>query len=265
MVLEICVDSVESAVAAELGGAHRVELCSALAEGGLTPSAGLIRAVRSRIKIGVHVMIRPRSGDFFYSDDDIAAMKEDIAQAAESGADGVVFGLLDVNADVDVERTAELVELARPMEVTFHRAIDMARDTEDALEEVIRAGADRVLTSGAEPTAMQGRHRIREMVGAANGRLKVMAGGGVRAENVREIADSSGALEFHSSLRRAVRSPIKHQRRKIHLGNSGVDDYSRSVVRASDVRTLRKALDGATVADVNGQPVSAGAGRGKTR
>jgi copper homeostasis protein len=102
-------------------------------------------------------------------------------------------------------------------------------------------------------------------VRAANGRLTVMAGGGVRAENVREIADSSGALEFHSSLRRSVRSPIKHQRRKIHLGNSGVDDYSRSVVRASDVQTLRKALNAAAIADVNGQPASTGAGRGTTR
>ena len=264
-VLEICVDSVESAIAAELGGAHRVELCSALAEGGLTPSAGLIRAVRSRIKIGIHVMIRPRSGDFLYSEDDLSAMREDIAMAAESGADGVVLGLLTVNGDVDVERTAELVELARPMEVTFHRAIDMARDTEGALEDVIRAGANRILTSGAEPSAMQGRHRIRELVRAANGRLRVMVGGGIRAENVREIAHSSGALEFHASLRRAVHSPIKHQRRKIHLGNSGVDDYSHSVVRASDVRTLRKALNADAIAEVNGQPESAGAKRGTNR
>lgn len=264
-VLEISVDSVESAIAAEQGGAQQVELCSALAEGGLTPSAGLIRAVRSRIKIGVHVMIRPRSGDFFYSDDDISAMRGDIALAAESGADGVVLGLLTLNGDVDVERTAKLAELARPMEVTFHRAIDMARDTKGALEDVIRAGADRILTSGAEPTAMLGRNRIRELVRAANGRLRVMAGGGVRAENVREIADSTGALEFHASLRRAVHSPIKNQRRKIHLGNSGVDDYSRTVVRASDVQTLRKALNAVAITDVNGQPASTGAGRGTTR
>lgn len=241
-ILEICVDSVESAVAAEEGGAQRVELCSALIEGGLTPSLGLIRAVRSRIKIGVHVMVRPRSGDFFYSDDDLAVMREDIAHAIEFGVDGVALGLLTADGDVDVERTRELVELARPMEVTFHRAIDLARDIDSALEGAIQAGADRILTSGGEPSAMQGRHRIRELVRAADGRIGVMAGGGIRSANVQEIAQVTGAQEFHTALRRPVASTIKHQKRKVHLGNSGTDDYTHSVVRASDVRAIRAEL-----------------------
>jgi copper homeostasis protein len=260
-VLEICADSVESAIAADSGGAQRIELCSALAEGGLTPSRGLIRTVRSRINIGIHVMIRPRAGDFLYSDDEFAAMRDDIALAAQCGADGVALGLLTANGDIDVERTRELVELAHPMEVTFHRAIDMARDIGDALEDVIRTGADRVLTSGAEPTAMQGRHRIRELVQASDGRIRIMAGGGVRAENVKEIAQATGVVEFHAALRRAVQSAAKHQRRKIHLGDPGVDDYSHKVARAADVRTLHEALNGAVARVVEFPADSAGIGR----
>lgn len=245
-VLEICVDSVESAVAAESGGAQRIELCSALAEGGLTPSLGLIRAVRSRINIGIHVMIRPRGGDFLYSDDDFAVMREDIMLAAQNGADGVALGLLTAEGDVDVEHTRELVELARPMEVTFHRAIDMTRDIEAALEDVIRTGADHVLTSGAEPTAMQGRNRIRKLVLASDGRIGIIAAGGVRAENIQQIAQATGAPEFHAALRRTVPSPVKHQRREIHLGDQGVDNYTHKVARAADVRALQQALDGAS-------------------
>jgi copper homeostasis protein len=259
-VLEICVDSVESAIAAERGGAQRVELCSDLTEGGLTPSLGLIRTVRSRIGIGVHVMIRPRAGDFLYSEDDFAVMRDDISAAAKAGADGVVLGLLTADGDVDVERTKELVKLARPMEVTFHRAIDMARDVEDALEEVIETGADRILTSGAEPTAMQGRHRIRELVRASKGRVGVMVGSGIRAENVQEIAETTGAVEFHAALRRAVPSPIRHQRRKVHLGDPGVDDYARRVVRTADVRSLQAAID--TVFNHHADAESTGSRRG---
>lgn len=259
--LEICVDSVESAVAAELGGARRVELCSALSEGGLTPSLGLIRAVRSRIDIGIQVMIRPRSGDFFYSDDEIAVMRDDIALAAQSGADGVVLGLLDANGDVDVERTRALVEFAHPMEVTFHRAIDMARDIESALEDVILTGSDRLLTSGAEQSAMLGRDRIRELVRASDGRIRVMVCGGVRAENVREILQATGALEYHAALRWPVPSPVKHQTRELHLGGPGVDDYARSVVRAEDVRELRDAIEAAFSEEAEAQAESAIAGR----
>lgn len=246
MILEICVDSVESSVAAESGGAQRVELCSALAEGGLTPSLGLMRAVRRRIGIGLHVMIRPRGGDFLYSEEELAVMREDIALAAECGVDGIAIGLLTADGDVDVERTRELVELARPMEVTFHRAIDLARDVESALQEVVRTGADRVLTSGAEPSAMQGRHRIREMVHAAEGCIRVIAGGGIRPENAREIAETTGAPEFHAALRRSVGDPMKHHRRKIHLGDPALDDHTRKVVRAADVRSLREALASAS-------------------
>jgi copper homeostasis protein len=240
--LEICVDSLESAVAAEAGGATRIELCNSLTEGGLTPSLGLLRAVRSRVRIGVHVMIRPRAGDFLYSADELAVMREDIVLAAQNGADGIVLGLLTAEGNIDVEQTRELVALARPMEVTFHRAFDMARDINTALQDVIHAGADRILTSGAEPTAMQGRHHICELVREAKGRIEIMAGGGVRAENAGEILRVSGVRDFHAALRRQVPSPMKHHRRKIHLGTPGLDEDTRYMVRAADVRTLRLAI-----------------------
>ena len=243
MDLEICVDSVESAIAAESGGAQRVELCSGLIEGGLTPSLGLIYAVRKRIAMGVHVMIRPRGGDFLYSEDEMSVMREDVAQAARAGVAGVVFGMLTADGDVDVRRTRELAELARPMEVTFHRAIDMTRDVLRSLEDVIDSGVDRVLTSGGEPAALSGSSSIRSMVQAAEGRIAVMAGGGVRAENVQEIAQATGALEFHASLRSTYPSPVRYQVQKVHLGDPGIDDYARSVVWKEDVRMLRNAMD----------------------
>jgi copper homeostasis protein len=247
MELEICADSVESAVAAEAGGAQRIELCSGLIEGGLTPSLGLIRTVRSRIGIGVYVMIRPRGGDFLYSDEELAVMRDDILQVAQSGAEGVVLGLLTADGEVDAERTRALIELARPMEVTFHRAIDMTRDVARPLEDVIASGADRVLTSGGEATAMQGSERIRELVRGARGRIKLMVGGGVRAENVQELASATGAVEFHAALRTTQPSPIKYQVPNVHLGASGVDDYARSVVGSADVRMLREAMNSAAL------------------
>ena len=243
MNLEICVDSVESAIAAEQGGATRVELCSALSEGGLTPSIGLIRAVRSRVKIGLYVMIRPRGGDFFYSDLERKVMADDITQAAASGADGVVFGILTADANVDVNYTRELVKLARPMEVTFHRAIDMAAHLEDALEDVIAAGADRILTSGGAQDALTGSRKLHSLVEIAGRRIHVMVGGGVRAANVQKIAETTGASEFHSGLRTATSSPVTFQKHDMHLGDPNVPEYNRYVVRAEDVLEMKLAME----------------------
>jgi copper homeostasis protein len=246
MELEICVDSVESAVAAELGGAQRVELCSALSEGGLTPSLGLIRAVRSRIGIGVYVMIRPRGGDFLYSDEEFSIMREDVAYAAEAGANGAVFGLLTADGNVDGARTAELVEAAQSasMEVTFHRAIDMARDLESSLEDVVRTGAHRVLTSGGAQTAVLGSERVRGLMQAAKNRIGIMVCGNVRSENVQQIAQATGAHEFHASLRVPVPSPVSWRNPELSLGEAGSDEYARNVVMEQDVRKLRQAMNG---------------------
>lgn len=244
-ILEICVESVEAAIAAEEGGAQRIELCSSLTEGGLTPSIGLMRRVRSSVKIAVHAIIRPRAGDFLYSAHEFAVMREDIAAAAECGMNGVALGILNGDGDVDVALTRELVELARPMEVTFHRAFDMSRNLADSLEDVIRAGAERILTSGAEPSAMQGSNQIRKLVQSSEGRIAIMAGGGVRAENVGQIVQETKAVEYHASLRRTVPSSIRYRRSNIQLNSSRMDEYARIVVRAEDVKTLREALDAA--------------------
>jgi len=251
MQLEICVDSVESAIAAQRGGAQRVELCSALSEAGLTPSIGLIRAVRKAVDIGLYVMIRPRGGDFLYSEEELEVMREDILQAAESDADGVVFGLLTRSGDIDLERTRKLVDLARPMKVTFHRAIDMARDADAALEDVIQSGADRLLTSGSAQSALLGAPRIERMVRKSRGRIDIMVCGGVRAESVQEIASSTGASQFHAAVRQEVGSLMAHRPESLHLGMSATDDYSRKVVLVDDVVKLRTALDALAGAELS--------------
>ena len=243
--LEISVDSLDSALAAQDGGAHRVELCSALREGGLTPSLGLIRAVRTRVQLPLFVLIRPRSGDFVYATEELDIMREDIRIAAKEGADGVVLGVLTAAASVDLEKTRALVEEARPLQVTFHRAFDMTRDLTDSLEEVIHSGADRVLTSGGKSSALNGRAKLHSLVLQAAGRISVLVGGGVRPSNIAELQQSTGAVEFHSSLRRQRASEIQFQTQAIHLGDPEVDQYVRGMVFAEDVRELIHAGTGA--------------------
>jgi copper homeostasis protein len=242
MVLEICVDSVESAIAAQSGGAQRVELCSSLIEGGVTPSSGLIGAVRECLSIPVVTIVRPRGGDFFYSAEEFAVIKKDIAAARNLGANGVALGVLLRDGQVDIERTRELVELARPMEVTFHRAIDWAPQMEEALEQVIEAGADRILTSGGAQTAMLGMNRIARMVAKADRRIGVIVCGTVRKENIEEIARRTHAFEFHASLRKPASSPVSYRNQMLSLSEPGVDEFARYAVAAEDVRALRDAL-----------------------
>lgn len=242
MVLEICVDSLDSARAAERGGAQRIELCSDLMEGGVTPSSGLISAVREALTIPVFVIIRPRGGDFYYTAEEFGVMKRDVAAAKSYGAGGVVVGALTQNGQVDVERTRELVDLARPMGVTFHRAIDRAEQIDEALEAVIRTGADRVLTSGGRQTAEQGVENISRLVTNAAGRIGVMVCGTIRKENIGQIARKTHASEFHASLRKKMKSPVAHQNSALSLGEVGLDEFARYAVTAEDVRELREAL-----------------------
>jgi copper homeostasis protein len=238
MQVEICVDSVESAIAAERGGAQRVELCSDLLEGGVTPSAGLVSIVRQQINIGVFVMIRPRGGDFCYTDLEFGIMQQDIRQARDLGADGIILGVLDRQARIDVARTRKLVELAGPLPVTFHRAIDMTPDPRAALEDVVATGAARVLTSGGAPKVTKGLAVVARMVETAGDQLAVMAGGGITPETIAGVAEATGATEFHASLRTARPSPVEFHRQDVQMGEIRDREYLRFVVDEKNVRAL---------------------------
>ena len=198
--LEISVETVERATAAERGGADRIELCADMSVGGLTPSRELLRSVRERVRTAIFSMIRPRPGDFVYAASEFAAMKRSIAEAKESGMDGVVLGILRRNDEVDVERTEELVDLAKPLPVTFHRAFDECAVLREALEAVMQTGAVRILTSGGAKSALQGAARLAELVAAARDPILVLPGAGITHSNVAEVARKTGALEFHSGL-----------------------------------------------------------------
>jgi copper homeostasis protein len=199
-VLEICVESVESAIAAEGGGAQRIELCSHLADGGITPSMGLMETVRKQVRLPIHVMIRPRAGDFYYSDHELEIMRRDIHAAKKSKMDGIVLGILHKNARVDVERTKMLVEFAHPLPVTFHRAFDLAKNPATSLEDVIQTGASRILTSGGEPQATDGLSILTHLVQAAERRILIMPCGGVNAGNIVRIVRATSAREIHTSV-----------------------------------------------------------------
>jgi copper homeostasis protein len=198
VLIEACVDSVASALAAERGGSHRLELCENLGVGGTTPPTVLIDAVRARVGIPVMVMVRPRGGSYVHNRAELDQMRRDIVAAREHGADGVVLGVLDAASRVDVEATSELVALAAGMPVTFHRAIDTAPDHSIALEALVTAGVARVLTSGGALTALAGAPMLAKLVERAGERIRVMAGGKVRGNNVREIVATSGVTEVHA-------------------------------------------------------------------
>jgi copper homeostasis protein len=199
-VLEIAVDTLDRALAAERGGAHRIELCRELSSGGLTPSVSSMRSAREQVRLPIFVMIRPRAGDFAYSEAEFAEMQRDVTLAARMGMDGLVLGILADNGRIDIERTRQLVELARPLPVTFHRAFDVSADLHRSLEDVIRTGAVRVLTSGGAASAHAGVGCLTNLVETASTRIVVVPGGGITVMNVAHIAKTTGAREFHAGL-----------------------------------------------------------------
>jgi copper homeostasis protein len=218
IVLEVCIDSVEAAVAAQQGGAHRVELCADLMEGGTTPSAGTIQLARRSVDIDVNVIIRPRGGDFCYTPVEFEVMKLDIETTKAAGANGVVIGILNEDGSVDKERTRALVDLARPMSVTFHRAFDMARDPYEALETLIELGVNRVLTSGQESSVLEGLGVITELVDRAGERIIIMPGGGVTERNFKKIVETSGVKEIHFVAPAARESPMAYRNPNCFMG-----------------------------------------------
>jgi len=198
--VEAAVETLQSALAAERAGVRRIELCASLHDGGTTPSAGLIAAVVERVRIPVFVLVRPRGGDFVYSSDEVEVMKRDIDYARQHGAAGIVIGALDRNSEVDLTTTRELIEASSGLPVTFHRALDFTRDLPQALERLIELGVSRVLTSGGAATALEGADVIARLVNQASDRITVMAGGGIREHNVREVVARTHVRELHARI-----------------------------------------------------------------
>jgi copper homeostasis protein len=242
VLIEVCVDSVASAMAAQQGGATRIELCSDLIEGGITPSAGLIGVVRARVSIGLQVIIRPRGGDFCYTDEEVEVMRRDIVVAKNLGADGVVLGILDAGGRIDVPGTRQLVELARPLNVTFHRAFDMAADLSQSLEDVCATGADRLLTSGGEQKCLQGADTIARLANLARGRIAIMAGGGIGHHDAAAIIERTGVREIHVGLSTPVPSPMRYRNPRLSMGKVQGREYERVQVLEESVRSLHSAI-----------------------
>ena len=240
--VEICANSAESALKAQEGGAYRIELCAGIPEGGTTPSAGEIRMARALLKeTKMHVIIRPRGGDFLYNTYEQEIMIDDIKLCRELGVDGIVIGCLTAEGTVDKPLCKKLIEAAGDMNVTFHRAFDMSRDPKEALEDIISLGCTRVLTSGQEPDAVQGIPLIKELVEQANGRIIVMPGGCVRSNTVRQIADETGATEFHLTCRNSYESGMIYRNPKVSMGDMvKIEEYMKDV---TDPVIVKAAVD----------------------
>ncbi len=243
MLVEICIDSVEGAIAAQAGGAQRVELCADLLEGGITPSAGMITQVRKRISLALNVIIRPRGADFLYSEHELVVMAHDIQVAKDLGADGVVIGMLTAEGAIDSARTARLLDLARPLPVTFHRAFDMTRDPFAALDTLIDLGVDRLLTSGQQPTALAGLTLIKQLVERAAGRIVIMPGGGIDENNVGQIVAETAVSEVHFSARRLVHSGMNFRNPQVFMGGTSIpEEFAWKVTNAERVRRIIERL-----------------------
>lgn len=241
--LEICVDSIESAINAQSAGADRVELCDNLTEGGTTPSYGMIISARKNLSIGLHVIIRPRGGDFLYSAQEFEIMIKDIEICRQSGVDGVVIGLLNSDGTIDVKRTKYLVESAAPMAVTFHRAFDVCSDPEKGLEDIILTGASRILTSGQKNLVPEGAVLIRRLVNMAGDRIIIMPGSGIDESNIAEMARVTGAKEFHLTGRKVVESRMLFRREGIPMGGfPDIPEFSRKVADPEKIGKIIKIL-----------------------
>ncbi len=216
--IEACVNSVESAIEAQTGGAQRVELCDNLYEGGTTPSYGAIALAREYLKIDLNVIIRPRGGDFCYSNVEFDIMKSDIQTAKTLGVDGIVIGILDADGTVDSERSKRLIELAAPLKVTFHRAFDVTADPFGTLEELIDLGVHRILTSGQQPSATRGIDLIAQLVEQAGDRVVIMPGVGVDPTNIAGLIKKTRASEYHVLAQKQVPSPMEYRNQEVFMG-----------------------------------------------
>jgi len=243
ILVEACVDSIESALAAAAGGAHRIELCANLVEGGTTPSAGMLAVCRARLDIPIFVLVRPRGGDFLYSASELAVMMEDIRRAKQAGARGVVTGVLRADGGIDEDRARELIAVARPLQVTFHRAFDVCRDAAAALETLITLGVDRVLTSGQAATAPEGAQTIARLVRQAAGRVGILPGGGITPENAAALVQATGVTEVHLTGAVTRQSGMAFRAPTVVIGNTAPrSEYEWSVTDAERIRSVVRLL-----------------------
>jgi len=239
LISEICIDSVDGAIAADEAGANRVELCANLLEGGTTPSLGLMETTIARTKLPVQVMIRPRGGDFLYSDIEVEMMLRDIAAAKAARAGGVVFGCLSADGRIDAKLTERLITASRPLSVTFHRAFDVARDPAEALQTLIGLGIDRLLTSGQEPSVLEGAPLIRRLIELAAGRIIVMPGGGITARNVARIVQETGASEIHFAALSESPSSMTYRNPHVFMGGElRPAEYARLVTTRAGITSI---------------------------
>jgi copper homeostasis protein len=237
--IEIATTDYTTTKAAVAGGADRIELCTALSEGGLTPSFGLIQQCRNDFNVALFPILRPRAGDFLYTPAEFEVIKRDAMLCKQTGCDGVVIGFLNKDGRINKQWTAAIVELVYPLEVTFHRAFDRCRNAMEGLEDIIEAGCQRILTSGQKPVAMEGADLIQQLVQAAADRIVIMPGSGVRAANIKALAQLTGAEEFHSSLKTKGTSNMEY----IHPAFAASEEsYHYSAVKETDVIALRNAL-----------------------
>ena len=225
MILEIAVFNIQSAILAASAGADRIELCENPFDGGTTPSYGTLKTVKEKVSIPVFPIIRPRGGDFLYNDEEYEVMKKDILLCKELGFEGLVTGILSQDGSIDIKRTVKLVKLAYPLEVTFHRAFDRAKDPLQSLEDIIKCGCQRILTSGQAPNAFDGKELIKQLVDQSAERIIIMPGSGVRANNIKELANYTGATELHSSARKNTTSTMEFKQSSMNetLENIFVD------------------------------------------
>ena len=244
--IEICVEGIDGLVAAQNAGADRVELCASLLEGGLTPSLGTIKAALAIATIPFHVIIRPRGGDFLYSELEFDSMVEDIKAIRALGAAGVVIGCLTADGRIDEPRMKALVDAARPMAVTCHRAFDMTRDYAEAVEALIRAGVDRVLTSGQRDTAIEGADILKSTVAAADGRLVIMACGALDEANIAKVLSSTGVDELHFAALAVTKSPMRF--RNEHVGMGGTALEREFEITVTDENAVRRTIAAARAA-----------------
>lgn len=241
--VEICTNSVASCLQAEKGGAYRVELCAGIPEGGTTPSYGEIALARKLLSIKLNIIIRPRGGDFLYSDVEHQTMIQDIEMAKKLGVDGVVIGCLTADGKIDMQRNKELMDAAKGMNVTFHRAFDMCKDPFESLEQIILLGCERILTSGQQPTAIEGVSLLKQLVDKANGRIIIMPGSGINENNIETIAKGTKATEFHFSAREPVDSKMEYRNPNLKMGGTvvSIDEYVQNITNAEKVqRTIDK-------------------------